>query len=244
MAGIDMTTRILKLYEALNRGRKIFKEPFCMEYEISERTFDRDIEKIRLFLSEEYSGKEVEYSSREECYSIPGIEEQGSLSMLELMIIVKMLKSEAGLESQEFEGLVKTLLSVADHSQKEKIKKSVDEEIGQYENRSGQKAFLKLFGDLQKCIEDRNVIWLDLGEHKVLFFPVALEYLSPEFYLLGYEPREETVLCAYCLNKVEAFQISLRKYGEEIVEQYRYWEGRSLLENIRKKGDTEDGKKN
>ena len=53
MAGTDMATRILKMYEALIKGKEIQKIPFCMEHEISERTFDRDIEKIRSFLSEE-----------------------------------------------------------------------------------------------------------------------------------------------------------------------------------------------
>ena len=52
MAGTDMTTRILKMYEALSKGKEIQKIPFCEEHNISERTFDRDIEKIRLFLSE------------------------------------------------------------------------------------------------------------------------------------------------------------------------------------------------
>lgn len=237
MAGMDMTTRILKMYETLNRGKEIYKQPFCMEYEISERTFDRDIEKIRLFLSEDYSGREVKYSSETACYKIPGIEEKGSLSRLELLIIVKILKSEAGLEKQEFEGLLKSLLSVAERSQKKEIAEIFQEENSQYKNRADQKAFLKLFGDLEKCIEERAMVCLNIGEEKISFFPVALEYLSPEFYLLGFQPEEEEALRAFRLNDIGSFKMNMKKYSVRITERYSYQEGRSLLENIRRKGE-------
>lgn len=238
MSGIDMTTRILKLYEALSRGKEVYKQPFCMEYEISERTFDRDIEKIRLFLSEDYSGREVSYDSDAACYKIPGGEERGSLSRLELLIIVKILKSETGLEKQEFEGLLKSLLSVAERSRKKEIAEILRQESSQYKNRADQKAFLKLFGDLEKCIEDRSVVRLNIGEEKTEFFPVALEYLSPEFYLLGYQPEEKETLRAFRLNDIRSFQMNMKKYSSGITERYSYQEGRNLLENIRnKKGE-------
>ena len=70
MAGTDMTIRILKMYEAFIQGKEIVKKSFCLEHGISDRTFDRDIEKIRLFLSESYSGHEVEYNSKRDCYFI------------------------------------------------------------------------------------------------------------------------------------------------------------------------------
>lgn len=88
MAGTDMAIRILKMYEALSRGKEIQKLSFCMEHGISERTFDRDIEKIRLFLSEEYNGQEVRCLSDSECYKIPDQKECGELSVLELILIV------------------------------------------------------------------------------------------------------------------------------------------------------------
>lgn len=58
MAKTKMIYRILKMYESMNRGREIQKASFCEDHEIGKRTFERDIEKIRLFLSEEYSREE------------------------------------------------------------------------------------------------------------------------------------------------------------------------------------------
>lgn len=240
MAGTDMTTRILKMYEALSKGKEIQKIPFCEEHNISERTFDRDIEKIRLFLSEEYSGKEVRYSFDRGSYCIPDSGEQGELSILELLVIVKILKSEQALEKREFEGFLRSLLSVAERGKWEIILKLLHEESIQYEGNSGQKAFLKLFGDLQKCIMDRNIIRLNIKgnreeQKRLIFSPVAVEYLSSDFYLLGYEAERSKGLTAFVLDEIESFQMTLQKYEETLIKQYSFQEGRSLLKNMQGK---------
>lgn len=235
MDGVDMTTRILRMYESLRRGSGIYKQSFCMEYGISERTFDRDIEKIRLFLSEEYTGREVEYDFVRGCYRIPGSEEKGALETLEVAIIIKLLKSEGALEKNEFEGLLKSLGSVVEHSHKEEVIRLIQKENSEYEEKDGQGAFLKLFGDLQKCISDRNIIRLKIKKQdsqyeNIRLYPVAVEYLLTDFYLFGYQPEAEKVLTVFPLKEVESFRMTMKKYGKEITEQYSYHEGRHLLE--------------
>lgn len=59
MAGIDKITRVLMMYSKLLEGGKIYKKSFCEEMGIDRRTFDRDIEDIRLFLSESFYGNET-----------------------------------------------------------------------------------------------------------------------------------------------------------------------------------------
>lgn len=247
MEGIDMTTRILKMYEALERGREVYKQSFCMEYGISERTFDRDIEKIRLFLSEEYSGKEVEYDSKRVCYRIPGNEENGTLTSVEVAIIIKLLKGEGALEKNEFEGLLKSLGSVTEHCRRRKTAELIQKESGEYEEKDGHGAFLKLFGDLQKCISDRNIIRLKINKNgslyeNIKFFPVAVEYLLADFYLLGYQPEAEKTLAVFRLKEIESFQMTIQKYKEEIAQQYSYHEGRRFLEHKqdKRKGEKTD----
>lgn len=237
MAGTDMTTRILKMYKILNGGMEIQKTSFCREHNISERTFDRDIEKIRLFLSEEYSGKEVQYSFDRGSYCIPKKREQGELSILELMVIVKILKSEQVLEKHEFEGFLQSLLSVSETGKREIVLRLFHEESLQYDSGGEQKAFLKLFGDLQKCIMDRNIIRLKIKRNKeeqkrILFSPVAVEYLSSDFYLLGYQAEDKKELSAFVLNEIESFQVTLQRYEEALNKQYSFQKGIALLKNM------------
>lgn len=237
MAGTDMATRILKLYESLSRGKEIKKASFCVEHGIDKRTFDRDIQKIRLFLSEEYSGREVQYRPDRECYRISDSWENGEVSFLELAIIIKILKGEQALERHEFEGLVNSLKSVVEKGKREEAQELARCEIGQYEN-PGWGAFLKLFGDLLKCISDRNIIWLEMknpGNEKkrIKFFPVAVEFQGGRFYLLGYQTQEEGRLAAFLLDEIESFRVDFQKYKEEMAQGYTYREGKRLLENYR-----------
>ena len=48
---MDKITRLLLLYSKLTKGEKINKTIFCLENDCSPRTFDRDIEDVRLHLS-------------------------------------------------------------------------------------------------------------------------------------------------------------------------------------------------
>lgn len=47
------------LFYRLSRGEKINKQAFCDQYEVSKRTFDRDINDIRMFLSEIFTSSEL-----------------------------------------------------------------------------------------------------------------------------------------------------------------------------------------
>lgn len=238
MESKDQAIRILKMYESLRKGKEIQKGLFCAEHGISGRTFDRDIEKIRLFLSEEYSGKEVRYHLDRGSYQIPGGEEGGILSLLEIQMIVKILKNEQALEKGEYEGLMKSLQSVAEKGEREAVRKFILGEVMQYEEKTGQGAFMKLFGDLLKCIADQNIIRLKLkengdGQGRVKFFPVAVEYQFSEFYLLGYRPEKEQELVAFVLDEIDSFQMTLQKYDNEVVERYSYQEGKHLLKYLK-----------
>ena len=70
MAGTDKVTRILTMYARLIEGRKINKQSYCMDMNIDRRTFDRDIEDIRLFLSETFSNDELIYDWKNESYHL------------------------------------------------------------------------------------------------------------------------------------------------------------------------------
>ena len=153
----DEVNRILIMYDIMRRGRELHKKAFCMEHGISERTFERDIEKVRTFLSENYSGQEAKYISSRNRYQMPGSCENGELSFPELALILKILKNGQALEKNEFEGFARSLQSVAEKRKKEAVEKLIQQEISQYEEKEGQEAFLKLFGDLMECILERNI---------------------------------------------------------------------------------------
>ena len=48
---MDKITRMLSLYSKLINGEGVNKTIFCFENDCSPRTFDRDIEDVRIYLS-------------------------------------------------------------------------------------------------------------------------------------------------------------------------------------------------
>ena len=87
---------------------------------------------------------------------------------------------------------------------------------------------------------DRNIIRLNIKGGKeeqkgLIFSPVAVEYLSSDFYLLGYEAEVSKKLTAFVLNEIESFQMTLQRYEETLIKQYSFQEGRNLLKNMQDK---------
>ena len=70
---MDKITRILLLYRRFMHGDLINKYETSLEFGISERSFDRDIQDIRLFLSEAYSNLELEYDEKRHGYCIKNL---------------------------------------------------------------------------------------------------------------------------------------------------------------------------
>lgn len=70
---MDKTTRVLLLFYHLSRGKHINKSNFCQEHNITGRTFDRDVEDIRLFLSELYTCSELVFDRATNSYYITNL---------------------------------------------------------------------------------------------------------------------------------------------------------------------------
>lgn len=67
---MDKITRVLFLYAELIKGKKVNKQRFCLETGSKPRSFDRDIQNIRGYLSDYSYGEEIVYDRRENVYYI------------------------------------------------------------------------------------------------------------------------------------------------------------------------------
>jgi hypothetical protein len=68
------------MYSKLLQGETISKARFCLETECHSRSFDRDIEDIRLFLSESYNTSELIYDRRKGGYFLTETVQQGRMT--------------------------------------------------------------------------------------------------------------------------------------------------------------------
>ena len=152
---MDDVTRALFLYSKLIEGKSINKAIFTTEYNCSGRTFDRDIERIRIFLSESYSVSELIYDRGRNAYYISRTEKT-ELDLVEYLFLKQILMDTAVLRADEFKTLMSHLLSGTEKSKSFDLLKK--ESYNDYQSPSHNKALLKIHKDLVLVIQYRKCI--------------------------------------------------------------------------------------
>jgi len=207
---MDKIARILFLYSKLIKGEGVNKTVFCIENECSARAFDRDIEDIRLYLSESYSVSELIYDRSRNVYYLSGAE-RTNLESVEYLFVEQILRDMAVLRKDEFEILTAHLLSNTEKT------KSFDwlkqEEHNGYKSPSHNKALLKIHGDLVTVIQYKKCIRLkyfisDGEEVEQNVIPCTIKADIGYLYLIGYRENEmEEYPAFFRLDKIYSFHI-------------------------------------
>ena len=189
---MDKITRMLILYSSLINGEEINKTIFCFENDCSPRSFDRDIEDIRLFLSESFSVLELNYNRVNNTYYIKGAEMQ-RLEVMEYLFVEKILQDTSILRNDEFGVLKQHLLMHTRDSSK--ILTSHNKDYTLYKPPEHNKALLKIHGDLELAIRNQKYIRLvyhdDTGiKHICDVTPCTIRYKLDHLYFVGYIENE------------------------------------------------------
>lgn len=234
---VDKTTRLLLLYSKLVKGEEINKTIYCFENDCSPRTFDRDIEEIRLYLSESFSSTELKYERSTNIYFIEGTKRK-LLEPMEYMLIEHILKDSTVLRKDEFDILLMHLL---ENTEKAGDLESERKEVcNQYESPLHNRALLKMHGDLINIIRTKKCIRIryfkgdgDEVNQKVIPCDVKCEF--GYLYLIGYRAGDEDEYPAYYrMDRIFSFEILksqncaeqgrvkkyIEKYASGIIQMY------------------------
>lgn len=218
---MDKTTRLLLLFSKLLSGEKVNKTIFCFENNCSPRTFDRDIEEIRLYLSESFSLTELKYMRSTNSYFIEGTSRK-LLEPMEYLLIEQILKDSMILRKDEFDILSKHLLKNTEKIDSFESKRK--EIYGKYKSPFHNKGLLKMHGDLMQVIRSKRCIKIQYfkgngNEVKQKIIPCDIKYDLGYLYLIGYRlGLEDEYPAYYRMDRVESFEI----LGEQnLIEQSR-----------------------
>ncbi len=208
---MDKITRILFLYSKLMKGEGVNKAVFCVENDCSPRAFDRDIEDIRLYLSESYSASELTYDRSRNVYYISGAE-RTKLESVEYLFVEQILKDTAVLRKDEFEILTSHLLFNTEKSKSfDWLKK--EPHIG-YKSPSHNKALLKIHGDLVRVMQYKKCIRMkyyksDGEEVERSVIPCTIKSDFGYLYLIGYrEDKIDEYPAYFRLDRIYSFCIT------------------------------------
>ena len=208
MPRIDKITRTLMLYRLLERGETVNKAAFALENGINERSAERDIQDIRLFLSEVYSAHEVIYDKEQEGYRLSGgIKKE--LSGAEVFIILKSLTASQVLRHDEYDRLADTVLSlISPQEQRGIINQMLSPQTKTFAKNN--KASLKIIWDLHRVIESRQKVTVNYTGNSttapITLYPYSIEVSGGSCYLVAMQVNQDGRTGAtVCVDDIESF---------------------------------------
>lgn len=210
---MDKITRMLFLYSALIKGEKVNKTVFCFENDCSPRSFDRDIEDVRLYLSEAFLSSELIYDRKSNSYYIDGVRHQ-ELETMEYLFIERLLNDTAVLRKDELEILMSHILSNTRTEQS--LSDFKNRLCSSYESPIHNKALLKIHGDLALIIRQKKCIRIRYikGNGEEIerdIIPCAVKYDLGYLYMIGFRYNKNDKYPAYYrLDRIYSFE-ELRK---------------------------------
>lgn len=226
---MDKITRVLLLYSKLIRGEPVSKLSFCMETDTSERNFDRDIEDIRLYLSEMYQVDEVLYDRSNNNYYLSGVQRQ-ELEIIEYRFLEHMLIESKVLRRDELAGILYRLASNTKN-----INRYIEKGITSLENYEDMHsaALLKMHGDIEMMIRDKQAIGIRCLVDKELIekvvIPCNIVYESGHTYLVALEECSANDISYFEMRKIESFR-KIRNQNDE--EKHRVLEYLLTQKNV------------
>lgn len=187
------TFRLLNLYERLNRGETVNKKEFANAFGISEKSVQRDIDDLRVYLAECYENGDdvtVEYSYIKNGYYLVKKDKE-FLTNEEILGIAKILLESRAYNKEELEGLIDKLLLQATPSARMNIKEMILNEKFHYIPLKHNKPLLNAIWELSENIYNKTVIEFDyvrkdnVASHKAVK-PLSIMFSEYYFYLIAW----------------------------------------------------------
>lgn len=206
----DKITRILMLYSQLIKGNKVNKSLFSLENGINERSFDRDVEDIRLFLSDSYSVNELVFDKTDNAYYITN-QIKNEMDSSEVYVIAKALLGSKVLRKDELECVLDSLMSVISRKDARTISSKLLNDLKGYDGVKHDKAILKFVRDLSDCISESKYIRVkyQISNNTIKdieVYPKDIRCEDSRFVLYAAETRRG-VETKYLIDKIVEFEI-------------------------------------
>lgn len=240
---MDMTSevksmRLLTIYTRLSNGQIAKKSELAREFGITQRSVQRDIESLRVFLSEEMLGREIIYDAKAKGYRLVN-GAVNTLSKSEILAVSKILLESRSLSQDEMMPILDKLLDccVAE-SDKKDVTRLIANERFHYIEPQHKKPILDGLWELGQSVEHHRVIEieyqkLDGNPVKRTVEPLGIMFSEYYFYLIAiirnepytsyFKSKNKLMPAIYRIDRLQSVSVT----GETFIPAYadRFEEG-------------------
>lgn len=215
------------LYHDLMNGYFINKETYCIEHNINERTFERDIAEVRNFLDEIFSQREVSYDKQNGVYFLSGRITK-PLDKMEAIAIVKTLLESGTLIKEEMNGLIDKIMQSVRPNVLNDVNCFLKKDLDMYKSKNTA-PILKILMDLFQVINiGYDIEFIDFENRSRIISPIRILIEDSKFVLIATEKGLlsdyikidlEELLSFKVLNTTKAKRLQQKYYSEREGEE-------------------------
>lgn len=184
----DRAYRLLQMHERLSQGAPVIKDKLMADFGVPAKTFQRDIDSLRLYCAE-HGGGELVYDRKGRCYRLRA--KSIKLTKEDVFAICKILIESRALNREEFDGIISKLLQQCEADEGKAVKALIANERVNYIQLQHGKPLVRILWELAECIAGQSIVKffykrLDgtIRNHEVK--PVGILFSEFYFYLIGF----------------------------------------------------------
>lgn len=216
------SNRVLDLFYRLLRGERVNRTYFAEEYEMSERSVERDMRTIREALGD--TEDTLEADGQGNYFLKAG--KQREFTEMEVLFIAKVLLGTRTLNKEEMAQIVRGMNSLFPSSIRMEIKNAIQNEMDQYVGPQHGKKLLRLAWELNHAMERQVKIFLvyrKLSGEEVTRKVLPISIVSSEcyLYLVGFfEEKSYPYPAFFRLDRIVRAEVTDEHYNPKLYKDY------------------------
>ena len=190
---LDKSYRLLRMNEQLAHGEVLRKDALISAFGITPKTAQRDLESLRLYLTETGEG-ELCYDRSRDCYRLDRMR-SGDLTTAEVFALCKVLIESRAFNKEEFNGLIKKILQQLLPEQRLPVEARIGNECVHYLPLRHGKPLIDTLWTLANLVTEHKLarIWYirqDKTPKAHLIKPVGVMFSEFYFYLIAWLAKD------------------------------------------------------
>ncbi len=237
--------RLLMIYARLVDGEVLKKSNLATEFGVTQRSIQRDIESLRIFLSDEMMGREVVYDAKAKGYRLDTACPKG-LSNSEILAVCKILLESRSMRKDEMMPILDKLLDACvPESNKKAVKKLIANEQLHYVPPKHDKCILNGLWEIGQAVEQNRVMKIEyqkLNGETVnrTIEPAGLLFSEYYFYLVAFirgidkniefDNPDDIFPTIYRIDRIKSFDVTNEHFTPVYVNRFEEGEFRKRIQ--------------
>ena len=237
------STRLLEIYARLVHGDVLSKAALSLQYHVSERSVQRDMESLRAFVAHQGVGQDVVYDYKQKGYRLIQTDPKG-LSNSEILAVCKILLESRSLRRDEMLPILEKLVECAvPEPNKKLVGELIANESFHYIPPHHGKAILPNLWELGQAVRHQQVVEIEyerMKDHELVkrrVQPVGIMFSEYYFYLTAFledkshfENPGDLFPTIYRIDRIASFQVLDEHYRVPYRDRFEEGEFRKRVQ--------------